>query len=70
MKPGTRLVFYSDGIGEAENRLREEYGSTRLLDFAKSSGISPDLLLDDVSAFTGWGTFADDATVVLIDSRA
>jgi sigma-B regulation protein RsbU (phosphoserine phosphatase) len=69
MKPGTRLLFYSDGIGEAENRLREEYGSTRLLDFARDSGISPDSLLDDVSAFTGSGTFADDATVVLIESR-
>jgi sigma-B regulation protein RsbU (phosphoserine phosphatase) len=69
LKPGTRLLFYSDGIGEAENRLREEYGSTRLLDYASGVGISPDSLLDDVSAFSGSGTFADDATVVLIESR-
>ncbi len=69
LKPGTRLLFYSDGIGEAENRLREEYGATRLLKYAESSDLSPDSLLDDVSAFTGSSNFADDATVVLIDSR-
>ena len=67
LKPGTRLLFYSDGIGEAENRSREEYSATRLLTYAKSPDISPDSLLDDVSAFSRSPNFADDATVVLME---
>src|SRR5271163_2714033 len=32
LKPGTRLLFYTDGITEAMNRSQEEYGPNRLLE--------------------------------------
>jgi phosphoserine phosphatase RsbU/P len=68
LTPGSRLLFYSDGIAEAENRLREDYGTNRLMEYAASPGLSAELLLADVSAFSGSRTFADDATIVLIQS--
>jgi serine phosphatase RsbU (regulator of sigma subunit) len=61
-------LFYSDGIAEAENRDREDYGSKRLMEYAAHPEISADSLLADVSAFSGSNTFVDDATIVLIQS--
>jgi sigma-B regulation protein RsbU (phosphoserine phosphatase) len=68
LAPGSRLLFYSDGIGEASNRSHEEYGSRRLMEFAASPELSVDSLLADASAFSGTSSFADDATIVLIQS--
>lgn len=68
LTPGTSLLFYSDGIAEAENRDREDYGSKRLMEYAAHPEISADSLLADVSAFSGSNTFVDDATIVLIQS--
>jgi sigma-B regulation protein RsbU (phosphoserine phosphatase) len=68
LMPGARLLFYSDGIAEAENRAREDYGSKRLMEYAAAPELSADSLLADVSAFSGSDTFADDATIVLIQS--
>jgi sigma-B regulation protein RsbU (phosphoserine phosphatase) len=68
LTPGTRLLFYSDGIAEASNRAHEEYGATRLMEFAARPEVSVDSLLADASAFSGSNTFTDDATIVLIQS--
>ncbi len=69
LAPGSRLLFYSDGIAEAESRTREQYGETRLLDFAAKPNLTADGLLNDVEVFTGAKGFADDATVVVIQAN-
>ncbi|MGE5109299.1 MAG: PP2C family protein-serine/threonine phosphatase, partial [Acidobacteriaceae bacterium] len=68
LKPGSRIVFYSDGIAEAESRVREEYGTKRLLEFAAQSEVTPESLLTDAAEFSGSRTFADDATIVVIQA--
>ncbi len=68
LTPGSRLLIYSDGIGEAENRMKEDYASRRLIEFAATPNLNPDSLLTDVSAFSGSRSFADDATVVVIQA--
>lgn len=36
--PGDKVVFYTDGLTEALNELREEFGETRFLDVVKKTG--------------------------------
>src|SRR5262245_18333132 len=52
MTPGSRLVFYSDGVTEAMNSSREQYGETRLRDHVAGPSASVQSLLNDVRAFT------------------
>jgi len=68
LTPGSRLLLYSDGIAEAENKLHEEYGATRLIEYAANPNLSAESLLQDVSDHTASQGFADDATIVLIQS--
>ena len=62
--PGARLLFYSDGITEASNG-REEYGIDRLISHLARRDASAETLLDEVRAFCR-GSYADDATVILV----
>jgi sigma-B regulation protein RsbU (phosphoserine phosphatase) len=69
MKPGTRLLFYTDGITEAENRTEEEYGPARLLEHFLQPDAGVEGLIEEVRRF-GYGAIrTDDATAVLIRSR-
>ncbi|HYA94836.1 MAG TPA: GAF domain-containing SpoIIE family protein phosphatase, partial [Terriglobales bacterium] len=61
---GARLLFYSDGITEASDG-REDYGTDRLIAHLSRPDACVETLLGDVRAFCR-GTFADDATVILI----
>jgi sigma-B regulation protein RsbU (phosphoserine phosphatase) len=65
---GSRVLFYSDGIVEAVNEDREEYGSARLAQTVASPAISTELILQQVNNFAV-GEPGDDATVVLITGR-
>lgn len=69
LTPGSRIVFYSDGIAEAESRVHEEYGAKRLLEFTSRSEVTPETLLADVANFSGSHVFADDATIVVIQAE-
>lgn len=69
LPPGSRLVLYSDGISEATNYSREEYGPERLRKLATTPDFSVNSILEDVNGFTGTRSLADDATVVLVESR-
>ena len=69
MAPGSRLLFYSDGIAEAESEAREDYGARRLLEFAAQPNVTAERLMTDVSSFTGAHAFADDATIVVIEAE-
>ena len=64
LAPGARLLFYSDGITEASDG-REEYGTERLISHLSRPETCAETLLDDVRAFCR-GSFADDATVILV----
>jgi len=63
---GSRLVFYSDGITEAENPADEEYGWARLQEHFLQSDASAESLLDDVRSFADGSGLRDDASVILV----
>jgi sigma-B regulation protein RsbU (phosphoserine phosphatase) len=69
LSPGSRLLLYSDGISEAANQARKEYGPERLRKHALRKDLSVESVLADVNAFTGSRSLADDATVVLVQAR-
>ncbi len=62
----SRLVFYSDGITEAENPADEEYGLLRLQDHFLRTDASAESLLDDVRSFADGSGLRDDASVILV----
>jgi sigma-B regulation protein RsbU (phosphoserine phosphatase) len=66
MFPGTSLLLYSDGISEAMNPLREEFGAERLRRHAEHPSVSVVSILEAVRTFTGDRPAGDDMTVVLI----
>jgi phosphoserine phosphatase RsbU/P len=63
---GSRLVFYSDGITEAENQTGEEYGLVRLQKHFSRTEASAESLLDDVRSFADGAGLRDDASVILM----
>jgi phosphoserine phosphatase RsbU/P len=68
--PHSRVVFYSDGITEADLDSGEEYGPERLLVQLRSPDFSPEGLLADVKKFVNGTGLRDDATVILVGARA
>src|SRR5580693_3176093 len=66
----SRIAFYSDGITEAEIDSGEEYGAARLLAQMKSPDVTLDGLLADVRKFANGTGLRDDATAILVRSRA
>jgi serine phosphatase RsbU (regulator of sigma subunit) len=63
---GSKLIFYSDGITEAENANAEEYGLTRLAKHAVKPGSSAVSIVDDVRSFVSGANLHDDASVVFV----
>jgi sigma-B regulation protein RsbU (phosphoserine phosphatase) len=68
MKPGTQLLFYTDGITEAENASGEEYGPARLMEHFQQPDACVEGLIDEVERHGNGAVRADDATAVLIRS--
>ncbi len=71
LAPQDALFLYSDGITEAMNKHREEYGEERLLALAeKTDGLGADaardLIMTDVKAFLGTVPPQDDQTLVVL----
>jgi phosphoserine phosphatase RsbU/P len=66
LSEGSKLLFYSDGITEAENASEEEYGLNRLSAHAAKSGSSAVTIVDDVRSFASGGSLLDDASVVFV----
>jgi anti-anti-sigma factor len=74
LKKDDMLVIYTDGVTEAMNESREQYGEERLLQLIKASGkLSPqefiDRLSDNIKEFTGDQPQNDDITVVAIKEK-
>jgi sigma-B regulation protein RsbU (phosphoserine phosphatase) len=61
----SRLVFYSDGITEAENQADDQYGRERLEKHALRLDASVESILEDVRSFANGAGLRDDATVIL-----
>lgn len=66
LSPGSKLVFYSDGITEAVNPAEEEYGLSRLAEHAASHSASAVSIIEDVRTFANGTGVQDDATVVFV----
>lgn len=66
LNPGSRLIFYSDGITEAVNFQDEEYGLDRLAEHAVQPDASAVSIIDDVRSFANGFGVRDDATVVFV----
>jgi phosphoserine phosphatase RsbU/P len=66
LSEGSRLVFYSDGITEAENTKGEDYGLCRLAEHAVRPGASAVSILDEVRSFADGNVMSDDASVVFV----
>ncbi len=72
LSSGDVLVFYSDGITEAKNIKREEFGEKRLIETLKKCGAeekSSEILENiekEIKKFTGKASQHDDITIVVI----
>lgn len=72
--PGTSVIFYTDGVVEAQNRSREIYGFPRLLELVGGCvGLQPKEILSRivgaVNTFVGEAPQTDDITVVVMQHR-
>ena len=70
LAPGDVLVFYTDGVTEAENQLAEEFGMERLSAVVRrGSSLSAEDIMKDIynnaADFCG-DEFADDVTIVVV----
>ena len=66
LSAGSKLVFYSDGITEAEDASGQEYGLCRLSAHAAREGSSAVSIVDDVREFADGASLRDDASVVFV----
>jgi phosphoserine phosphatase RsbU/P len=66
LSPGSRLIFYSDGITEAVNPQDEEYGMCRLVEHAIQPDASAMSIVDEVQSFSNYSGVRDDASVVFV----
>jgi uncharacterized protein YndB with AHSA1/START domain len=70
LRPGDRLVMFTDGLSEVEDRNGEEFGEERLAEVSRANRQLPAAalhrcLLDRVTDFCG-GEFQDDATILVV----
>jgi serine phosphatase RsbU (regulator of sigma subunit)/anti-sigma regulatory factor (Ser/Thr protein kinase)/transposase-like protein len=74
LKKDDMLIIYTDGITEAMNKVGEQFGNDRLIQFIKmNSDLPPDdftgKLDSELSRFTGGAPQGDDITLVVIKEK-
>ena len=75
LEKGSRLILYTDGVTEAEDVTKAQYGEPHLLDFANkidnkdSAKDITDHLITEVKNFTGEATQNDDITILTISYK-
>jgi len=68
LPPGSKLIFYSDGITEAEDANGGEFGALRLAEHAVKAGASAVSLVDEVRTFANGAGVRDDASAVFVST--
>lgn len=75
LQPGERLIFYSDGFTECENKQKEqveEQGFGEIIE--KNSGLTNEMLFDamvwDLDCFAGGQEFGDDLSCVMVTYKS
>lgn len=70
LKANDTIVFYTDGVTEAENSSEEPYGTQRLVEVIVNAGLSAEELCrkieEDLMEFTSTLPHFDDLTIVVI----
>ena len=71
VEEGDTIILYTDGVTEANNKFSEEYGGSRISDFAaENSNMRTDKLLElfheDVKNFCLGTEQFDDMTIVVL----
>ncbi len=71
LRPGDRLVMYTDGVTEACNAAHEAYGEARLIAELRAHGDSAAAVLvkrisDSVTSFAGGAAQSDDITLAVL----
>jgi sigma-B regulation protein RsbU (phosphoserine phosphatase) len=72
LRPGSRVVIFTDGVTDAADPAGEEYGETRLLTFCRelepglTAGDIAGRLMQAVAAWAGGAEQFDDTTVVVL----
>ena len=73
MRPGSRVVIFTDGVTDAQNAAEEEFGDERLIDCCRrlpagfdANGVA-DRVMQAVAEWSGGTEQFDDTTVVVID---
>jgi hypothetical protein len=75
LRPGDRLVFYTDGVSEAANPAGELYGEDRLYELITSMPKElsarevTDRIVDSVNQFLGGAEAGDDITLMVLRVR-
>jgi sigma-B regulation protein RsbU (phosphoserine phosphatase) len=67
MRPGTRLLLYSDGVTEAMNPSLEQYGEVRLGEHIVSPRATVQSLRDNIRLFAAGQPASDDITAVMVE---
>lgn len=70
IRPGSRLLLFSDGVSEAMNTSFEEYGMNRIQKHMAKSESTIQTLLHDVHLFTAGQPASDDITLLIIGSKS
>ena len=72
MRPGSRLVIFSDGLTDAENAAEEDFGDERLVEYCSNIAVgidakgTADRLMQAVAEWSGGVERFDDTTVVVL----
>ena len=74
LQPGDGVVLYTDGITEAENLAREQYGLERLCTVVSQRWMTPaevikECVVKDVHQHMGAQRLYDDITLVVVKRR-
>ncbi|MBN1674784.1 MAG: SpoIIE family protein phosphatase [Kiritimatiellae bacterium] len=72
MRPGDRVILFTDGITEATNNAQEEFGEQRLMELVRRHADLPapallDRAIEEARLFAADGTFTDDVCLVALE---